>query len=221
VNRAPVSGHSGLGDAANRFLASMTITFDMWHDGEGYDLTALAGISPSERAAIEDILIRHQPRDWRDIEALAAFDSAPARDAIVAALEHPDPQVRHEAMRYAGGKADPVKREARLIDALRTRGLYHGLSEAIDEAAEFHPPGVIEALLDGALHRDGEAAVHFAALLFFLHGKAAEPFDWGQRPFFLRFQTADRRERGAVFRALCATIGVDAGRYLRPGESVG
>ena len=115
-----MSGHSALGDAANRFLASMTITFDMWHDGEGYDLRALAEISPSERAAIEDILIRHQPRDWRDIEALAAFDSARARDAIVAALEHPDPQVRHEAMRYAGGKADPVKREARLIDALRS-----------------------------------------------------------------------------------------------------
>jgi hypothetical protein len=214
-----VSGDPALGEAANRFLASMTITFDMWHDGEGYDLAALAEISPSERAAIESILIHHQPRDWRDIEALAAFDSATAREAIVAALEHPDPQVRHEAMRHAGDRADPMKREARLIDALRTRGLYHGLSEAIDEAAEFHPAGVVEALLDGALHRDGEAAVHFAALLFFLHGKAAEPFDWGQRPFFLRFQTTDRGERSAVFRVLCATIGVDAGEYLRSGES--
>ena len=100
-------------------------------------------------------------------------------------------------------------------------GRFLHFGEAIDEAAEFHPPGVVEALLDGALHRDGEAAVHFAALLFFLHGKAAEPFDWGQRPFFLRFQTADRRERSTVFRVLCATIGVDAGKYLRPGESAG
>jgi hypothetical protein len=27
-----------LGEAANRFLASMNITYEMWHDGEGYDL---------------------------------------------------------------------------------------------------------------------------------------------------------------------------------------
>jgi len=110
-----------------------------------------------------------------------------------------------------------VKRETRLISALQNDGLYGGLSEAIDEAAEFHPPGVVKALLSGALHRDGEAAVHFAALLSFIHGKAPEPFDWNQRPFFLRFHTADRGERAAAFRELCAVIGVDPERYLRAG----
>jgi hypothetical protein len=57
-------------------------------------------------------------------------------------------------------------------------------------------------------------AVHFAALLFFLHGKAPEPFDWGQRPFFLRFQTTERGDRSAVLRELCVAIGFDAGKYL-------
>ena len=89
-----------------------------------------------------------------------------------------------------------------------------GLSEALDEVEEVHPPSVVEALLRGALERDGEVAVHFAAMLMFLHGKAGEPVDWAQRPFFLRFHTTDRAEREAVFRELCETIGVDASRYL-------
>jgi hypothetical protein len=84
-----------------------------------------------------------------------------------------------------------------------------------DEAEEFHPPGVVETLFRGALNRDGEAAVHFAALLFFLHGKADEPFDWNHRPFFLRFNTDDRKERIAVFRELCEIVGVDPKQYLR------
>jgi hypothetical protein len=53
-------------------------------------------------------------------------------------------------------------------------------------------------------------------MLAFLHGKASEPFDWQQRPFFLRFHTEDRREREAVFRELCAKLGIDAGACL-PG----
>ena len=51
-------------------------------------------------------------------------------------------------------------------------------------------------------------------MLAFLHGQADEPFGWNQRPFFLRFHTAVRSEREAVFRELCARIGVDAGTYL-------
>src|SRR5262249_46830232 len=57
------------GDAASRFLSSMVMTFDMWHDGIGYDLDALAEVQPSSLAAIETALINHKPRDWRDIEA--------------------------------------------------------------------------------------------------------------------------------------------------------
>ena len=58
--------------------------------------------------------------------------------------------------------------------------------------------------------------MHFAAMLFFLHGKASEPFDMAHRPFFLRFHTEDRRERAAVFRELCERIGVRAEEYLAP-----
>jgi hypothetical protein len=143
--------------AAKKFLASLQLTYDQWHDGDGYDLEALGEVSESECAVIEQILIDHQPRDWRDIEALALFDSGEARQAIAAALNHSDPKVRREAKRHLPQKQDLAKRKALLIQTLNTRGLYDGLSEAIDEAAEFHPPAVIDALLKGALKRDGEA----------------------------------------------------------------
>jgi hypothetical protein len=203
------------GDAGNRFIASMTMTFDMWHDGTGYDLDALAQLTPSERDAIEKLLINRRPRDWRDIEALAQIDSPRARAEVEAALKSTDSQVRREAMQHAGEKADPAEREKLLIQAIQTKRLYGGLSEAIDEVPDFHPPAVIDALFKGALNGDGEAAVHFAALLYFLHGKAKEPFDWDHRPFFLRFNTTSREERRAAFTELCHTVGVEVAKYMR------
>jgi hypothetical protein len=106
------------------------------------------------------------------------------------------------------------ERTKALVKALQTAEFYGGLTQAIDEAEEFHPPEVVDALFKGALHRDGEAAVHFAALLMFIHGKAPEAFDWGQRPFFLRFNTADRAERETAFRELCDKTGVAVSKYL-------
>ncbi|HEY4328691.1 MAG TPA: hypothetical protein VGN88_03060, partial [Phycisphaerae bacterium] len=92
---------------------------------------------------------------------------------------------------------------------------YDGLTEALDEAETFHPPAVMDALFKAALTRDGEAAVHFAALLFFLHGKAKEAFDWDHRPFFLRFNEPDLQLRKAAFKELCQTVGVDSAKYMR------
>jgi hypothetical protein len=200
-------------DPMQRFLSSMVMDYEKWHDGIGYDLAALEELSEAQRREIEEKLIRHQPRDWRDIEALAQLDSPRARKEVEAALKSSDSKIRAEAMLYAADKADPNDREKRLIASLKKHGLYNGLSEAIDEAEDFHPPGVIDTLFRGALNRDGEAAVHFAALLMFLHGKAKEPFDWDHRPFFLRFHTDDRAERKAVFRELCEKVGVDPAKY--------
>jgi hypothetical protein len=206
----------GPGSAAERFLQSMTMTFDMWHDGTGYDLEALRAVPPGELPAIEAHLIDHRPRDWRDIEALAQIDSPTARAAVADALNDRDPQVRREAARYSEQTLDPAEREALLLQSLKNDVFFGGLSQALDEVEEFHPPAVIDALLRGALHREGDVAVHFAAMLYFLHGKSREAFDWDHRPFFLRFNTPDTDERQAAFRELCETIGVDSRKYLKP-----
>ena len=100
------------------------------------------------------------------------------------------------------------------MNALRTADFYYGLSQAIDEAAVFHPPAVIAELFRSALKRDGGVAVHCAALLLFIHGKAAEQFDWNHRPFLLRFNAQEAAEREKVFRELCEMIGQDPSVYL-------
>jgi hypothetical protein len=208
------SSASASQSALERFISSMTITYEMWHDGDGYDLDALRRATPAELKTIETTLIQHSPRDWRDIEALALIDSPPARQAVEAGLKSGDPAVRREAMEHAGEKLNAGDRQTLLLNALRSDDMFGGLGQAIDEAAEFHPPAVIDALLRGAIDRTGQTAVHFAALLFYVHGKSAEPFDWAHRPFFLRFDTADRDARKVVFRELCRTIGVDPAKYL-------
>ena len=200
-------------DALRRFLSSMVIDHEKWHDGIGYDLHALAQLSPEELKSVEAKLIGHQPRDWRDIEALAHIDSPAARNAVEAALKSSDPQIRQTAMNHAGEKADPAEREGLLIRSLEKDVIYGGLTQSLDEVAEFHPPAVVDALFRGALNREGEVAVHFAALIVFVHGKAKEPFDWDHRPFFLRFNTEDRNERKAVFAELCERVGVAPKKY--------
>lgn len=199
-------------DARRRFIESMTMTFDMWHDGTGYDLEALRSIPEEDIPSLEALLISHQPRDWRDIEALGVLNTPTALIAIQEALSDPDPEVRRQAALYAGPEEDS-ERERLLLEALKKEVFFGGLSAALDEAEKFHPPRVIETLLDGALNRTGEVAVHFAAMLYFLHGKSNSAFDMEHRPFFLRFHRTDREERLTAFRELCGEIGVDHHRY--------
>jgi hypothetical protein len=198
-----------------RFERSMVLDYEKWHDGIGYDLDALRAADGSERDAIEAMLVTHEPRDWRDVEALAALGTDRARATLVRLAAHPDHEVRLAVARYAPEMVRDDRRAASIVSALESAELGSGLSEAIDQAAEFHPPEVVDALFRGALARRGDAAVHFAALLTFVHGKAVEPFDWEQRPFFLRFHTDEVAEREAVFRELCERIGVAADEALR------
>jgi hypothetical protein len=108
---------------------------------------------------------------------------------------------------YAPELISETERTAALVAALESSATFTGLTQALDIVEEFHPPEIIAVLLRGAREGPGENAMHFAAMLMFLHGKAKEAFDWEQRPFFLRFYTSGP-EREAVFRELCAKIGV-------------
>jgi hypothetical protein len=200
--------------AAGRFEQSMAMNYEKWHDGIGYDIATIAAATPEERQEIEMLLVGHGVKDWRDVEALAALGSPLADEILKAALDARDPEVSMAVVRYAPRLVPQTKRVAALVEALRTAELCGGLSEALAEVAQFHPPEVVEALFRGTLARDGESAVHFAAMLMYVHEKAPAPFDWEQRPFCLRFNTADRGEREAAFVELCGKLGADPTRYL-------
>ncbi|MBL9191853.1 MAG: hypothetical protein JNJ82_05815 [Opitutaceae bacterium] len=204
-------------DRVERFRASMALDYDAWKEGTGYDLSLLRGASPADRAAIEALLLaRTPPENWRDIEALAALDTPRAREVLQAALADPHPAVRLAVHRFAPELLSEQRRTESLVQALATAETFGGLTETLAEVEQFHPPPVITALLRGLVERDGPTAVHLAAMLYYLHGKADSPFDWSHRPFFLRFHTTDPAEREQAARDLCSALAIDLRRCFPP-----
>jgi hypothetical protein len=198
-----------------RFEASMKIGFEEWHDGIGYDTAAIRLASQEELDTIEQILINHNPRDWRDIEALAEINTKCAREIIKEAIKDSNPVVRIAVIRFAPDLITDNERTQSVIYALEKTEIFDGLSQVLLEVEKYHPKEIKEALINGLLNRTGDVAVHFAAMLFYLFGKAKEPFDWKQRPFFLRFNTENRKERVEVFRELCKKLKISPEKYLR------
>ncbi len=208
------SGKSSIISPLQRFEKSMNITYEMWHDGVGYDIDALKSASKTEREKIEELLIHRSPRDWRDIEALAEIDTKSAREAIKSAMKDPDPDVRVAVTRFAPNLISSSERSKSIINALQHAEIFSGLSQVLDDIEDYHPIEVKEALTQGLLNRKGDVAVLFAAMLFYLYGKADEPFDMDQRPFFLRFNTENREERVQVFRELCIQLNINPEKFL-------
>lgn len=189
-----------------RFERSMVIDYEKWHDGIGYDLDALDDADEEELQTIEIILINHHPLDWRDIEALARLDTSKARDALRSAIDDEDPEIRLSVLRYSPHLVSDIERTDILVRALRTTKFYGGLTQALDLVADFHPPEVVAELHRGVLEREGDVAVHFAAMLFHVNGMSDDPFDMDHRPFFLKFNTEDASEREEAYRELCRMI---------------
>jgi hypothetical protein len=194
----------------------MKIDYEKWHDGVGYDLDALKSASQAERLVIEQILIHHSPRDWRDIEALAQIDTETARKTIKEAIKDPNPAVRAATVRYAPNLISSSERSRSIIEALQHAKVFGGLSQILDDIEEYHPIEVKQALVEGLLSREGNVAVLFAAMLFYIYGKAKEPFDMSQRPFFLRFNTENKAQRMLAFQELCERLVISPQRYVKP-----
>jgi hypothetical protein len=197
AQRAPVS--SGL---VARFKASRNLDYEKWREGTGYDLEAIAQATPQERREMERSILAAGIQGWRDVEALVTLGSAKSRAALRKALRAGSAEVKMAILRRAPDLVSASARTRCLCDALRTADFFEGLSEALQEAQIHHPPAVIAELFRGLEDRPGGIAVHFAALLYFLHGKTSDPFDWNHRPFFLTFHTEDRAERAAAVKEL-------------------
>lgn len=209
-----------MGSAAyERFMASTNIDYDRWKEGEGYDLEALAELEGAERLEVEQWLFDRAGNDWRDLEAMLSTGSDRGRAAALEQLRRGTLEQRLHAARLFADDENLARDYAPDIEAAAVAGLesallFYGLSIALDLATTLRTPTLIDALFRAALRDEGEAAVHAAARLAYIHGKAKEPFDWELRPLFLRFNTQDRAEREVAFRDLCTLCGVDAQPYL-------
>jgi hypothetical protein len=172
-------------------------------------------MEPDEQFRAEHWLLARAGNDWRDLEGLLALSTASGRAAVVEQLRTGKLEQRLQAARLLEG--DPALApdiEAAAVAGLASALLFEGLSIALDLATELRTPSLVNALFRAALRDEGEAAVHAAARLAYIHGKAKEPFDWELRPLFLRFNTKDRGEREVAFRELCAQCAVDPEPYL-------
>src|SRR5580704_4374784 len=139
-----------------RFLDSMIIGYMQWHDGDGYDLEALAALKDEERGAAETVLITHlaTKADWRDVEALAALGTPGAMAAVKVATNHGNPDVRNRALEIiaAGGleHAGPEQAGPGLDNGLEN-DIVRAVERGALDLAESHPtPRVKRALLDCA-----------------------------------------------------------------------
>jgi len=186
----------------SRFLESMNIDYEKWHDGVGYNLEALKEANKKEREAIEKILVDRNPPDWRDIEALVILDTPGARSALKAALLGGIYEVNMAVLRYVPKLVNDESRSKLIVEALRSASFDDGLSLTLDIIEKYHPKEIVRELFHGLLNREGEVAVHFASMLFYIYGKSETYFDRGNREFFLKFNTTKISDRKIIFQEL-------------------
>jgi hypothetical protein len=160
------------------------------------------------------ILLNQKPLDWRDVEALSILDTPKARGMLREAVSDSNLELRLAVTQYAPHIISSRDHTRVIVDALKRADIYGGLSQALDQVSEFHPPDVVLQLFKGILARKGDVAVLFAAMLSYLYGKSDDPFDMKQRHFFLRFNTDVPVERRKAFRELCKKISVNPDDYL-------
>jgi hypothetical protein len=197
-----------------RFKRSMMIDYEKWHDGIGYDIKALEEASSEERVVIEAILLNRKPLNWRDVEALSVLDTPKTRRMLKQAISDSNLEVQLAVTQYAPHLLSSSDLIRVIVDALKRTDIFGGLSQALDQVSEFHPPEVVLELFKGVLARKGDVAILFAAMLSYIYGKSDDPFDMKQRPFFLRFNTEVLAERHEAFLELCERIGVNPDDYL-------
>jgi endogenous inhibitor of DNA gyrase (YacG/DUF329 family) len=192
---------------SDRFRRAALIDLNNWRDPQ-HDLDALRQATPDERAEIERFLLSRGVNHCMDVEALALLDSPAAQQALRAAFTAGPLEIRAAVALFAPALVPASERIAELLRRIDECDVYNGLSLTLSQLESDHPPEVIVAMLRRILRDPGVSAVHFAGLLLYLHQQAAEPFDWEQRPFLLRFNPGDEADRQQAFAELCQRIGL-------------
>ena len=182
-----------------------------WHDGVGYDLDVLRKLSIDEKEKVEDVLITHGVRDWRDIEALAEIGSEKALSAIKSALQSDKYEVRIKAIESLSEKkvAGEKEIETVLVETIPLVSILNGQTFTLRLAEKYPTSEVKRALLWCTLHGNDDMRVHAAALIYYLYGIATSSFDWNYRPFYLRFGDKNLSNRKLAYDELCDKIQVD------------
>jgi O-acetyl-ADP-ribose deacetylase len=76
----------GCSYAFDKFLASTSITYEMWHEGVPYYLEALRQLTADEQAEVVRRLGARWQQDWRDVEVYDAVGTPIALEALKTCL---------------------------------------------------------------------------------------------------------------------------------------
>lgn len=191
-----------------RFRRSMRLDFEAWKEGTEYEIALIQDATPTELLELEQLVLSHSPRNWRDVQALVALDSPRTRPPLLLLLDDPNPEVRAAVLRFAPTLVDHPTRVRVLTQNIHSAEPFLGLSATIDLIAEFHPPEIIDALLAACRSRSGDIACLLGALLLYVHGKAGSPLATEHRPFWLQLNTDNAAQRSRVLSELCERVGI-------------
>ncbi len=203
--------------AFDTFRQSMTLDYEAYHNGVGYNLVAIAAMTPEERNRAEDLVIAQNLANWRDIEALDCIGSTRALAEIKRALNSPSIEVRMHAVECLTIRQLITEQEIEkiILNTIEHTTILNGMVATL-QVAKAHPtPKVRKKLLWCALHGNDDIRVHAAALVHFLYGCSSSDFDWAFRDFYLTFNTANMVKRRRAYKDLCARIGVKPRAYRR------
>jgi hypothetical protein len=191
-------------EAWTAFLASTPMDYDAWHDGNGFDLDAIARMPAIEQNLLRQWLhtkLRDRQRriELREIEAAAALGEA---ELLSTLARHPDSDVRLRAKELLK-KPDEVANEL-------TRTLAKSRSEddvlhALDLVSSNATPSVRAALIKRVSKVDS-TFINCAMVLLEVFGGVADA--WNERPLLFRIQAEGAR--GSLLKELLARIGQPA-----------
>ncbi|MBV6522456.1 MAG: hypothetical protein MNPFHGCM_02604 [Gemmatimonadaceae bacterium] len=197
--------------AWQRFAASMRVDFDAWHDGTGYDIDAIAGLSAAERGMLREVMRSRltnalRPAEWRDMETAAALGDWPVLERIA---ESDDVEVRLRALRLLGD----MDAAGDLVVSLLTGDSHErALFAAFDLVSQYRTTAVRNALIERVRRVD---AYFIVAAMTLLENFCGCEDPWNERPAL--FEMQDEGVSSAKLRLLLARCGGESGTQL-PGE---
>lgn len=198
-------------EAVKKFEDSMIMDFDMWHDGEGYDLSAIDDMTAEERKQVASIL-KAREQTWRELEALAALDMEDVDDLIEETStksESSNNRITAAAALHDRGRLDKDEFEKLLCNEIRKlTGIGDGTIKILIEAEAMPTEKVKQALLWSSWNST-EASMSCAARLLYLCGKADDQLAWSHREWLFDIKPNNSYfTRKKAFDKLCEMCGM-------------
>lgn len=199
-------------EAVKRFTDSMVMDFDKWHDGEGFDLSAIDDMTPDERRDVAMIL-RSRDQTWRETEALAALDMEDV-DTLVKETATASPCVTNRmtaaAALHERGKMDPAAFEELLCREIRGLGEIGEGSVRVLLEAEAMPTEKVKQALLWSSWNSTQSSMGCAARLLYLCGKAKDQLAWDHREWLFDLKPNNSYfTRKKAFDTLCTLCGME------------